>query len=423
MASKVTGSRTPSPSARVNTPPAPRFGFADPYEPYTPRKSARISSQHAATRKTATPRATSTRPHQPTSPRMSKRANAQSNAAMVSPVPSPRKKTHPASDSHRQPSATLTAEAAAEAAATLGLGDAKTASTTSISRATGMLPTPSKTPQKPPNKKTAEHIQTFARNLFGTEEETMPKRRPKKYSGVTLESFTREEESPIEIFTDFKDRVPVKDHSADNPFYGNAAVSEPSKRRSKRRLVHVPGHGAQSIEEASRRDDGMVYVFRGKKFFREFSDVDESQRHGPDTYEADTESELSRPSTRSTVKPRLLWSRRASENQNEDEEATTDEEDTRVAGDPDCPQTPKKAYAASVKTPEAPKYAPVSPPDTKRTTRSTNKLAHEGTPLKRASGRRSPFDTWPRTKEVRHTSTSKRHGESLAASTTKRTRA
>ncbi|RCI08162.1 hypothetical protein L249_6207 [Ophiocordyceps polyrhachis-furcata BCC 54312] len=418
MTSRATASRTPSPSGSVRTPPAPRHGFTDDWEPYSPpRKSVRISSQLAATRKAAaaaTPRTTSTRTHQPASPHISRRPNIA--ATMVSPVPSPRKKPAPAADAHRQPSGTLTAEAAAEAAATLGLADAKTASTASVSRASDMLPTPSKTPQKPPNKKTAAHIQTIARNLFGSDD----KRRPKKYSGMTLDSFTAvddDEKNVIEIFTDLQDRVPVKDHSADNPFFGDAAVAEPVKRRSKRRLVHVPGQGALSIEEASRRDDGMVYVFRGKKIFREFSQMDDSQ---PDT---SAESEASRPLTRSSVKPRLLFPRRVSD-KDEEEEATTDVEDTPVAGDLDGPHTPKQADDDLAKTPEAPKFAPVSPPDTKRTTRSANKLAHEGTPLKqRASGRRSPFDTWPRTKEVRHSSATKRHGESLTAPSTKRTRA
>ena len=86
------------------------------------------------------------------------------------------------------------------------------------------------------------------------------KRRAKKYSGVTLESFTAEEvEDPISIFTDSQDRVPEKDESFDNPFYGTA-TAEPTKRQTKRRVVHVPGEGAQPIEEAVRRDDGMVYV-------------------------------------------------------------------------------------------------------------------------------------------------------------------
>lgn len=127
-----------------------------------------------------------------------------------------------------------------------------------------MLPTPSKTPSKPPTKQSVQGLQSFARNLFQSEEDVMPnnkKRMPKKYSGMTLESFTAEaaDDDSIEIFTDSKERVPERDHSADNPFYGES-VSEPTKRRSKRRNVSVPGEKPQTVEEATERQDGMVYV-------------------------------------------------------------------------------------------------------------------------------------------------------------------
>lgn len=78
---------------------------------------------------------------------------------------------------------------------------------------------------------------------------------------MSLESFNAEEvEDPITIFTDSRERVPQKDESDENPFLSRAAPSEPTKRRSKRRQVAIPGEDAQSVEEASRRDDGMVYV-------------------------------------------------------------------------------------------------------------------------------------------------------------------
>lgn len=135
----------------------------------------------------------------------------------------------------------------------------------SVSRAGGMLPTPSKTPQKPPSDLTAADIKSFARNLFSSESAdlaTPNQKRTKKYTGASLESFAVEEvEDPIEIFTDSRDRVPTKDRTGVNPFYGDApAPPEPSKRRSKRRQVNVPGEGAQTVEEASGREDGMVYV-------------------------------------------------------------------------------------------------------------------------------------------------------------------
>lgn len=128
-----------------------------------------------------------------------------------------------------------------------------------------MLPTPAKTPKKAPTEKNPG-IQAIARNLFATEEEVMPspqKTRAKKYTGISLESFTAEDdEAPIEIFTDSNERIPQKVVSADNPFYGNAGrdVQEPARRRSKRHKVHVPGEGRQTIEEAMEREDGLVYV-------------------------------------------------------------------------------------------------------------------------------------------------------------------
>lgn len=77
---------------------------------------------------------------------------------------------------------------------------------------------------------------------------------------MTLESFRAEvAEEDIEIFTDSQDRIPKKDESKSNPFVGNAPAAEPSKRRTKRK-VHVPGEGSQSVDEASRREDGMIYV-------------------------------------------------------------------------------------------------------------------------------------------------------------------
>lgn len=86
------------------------------------------------------------------------------------------------------------------------------------------------------------------------------KRAPKKYSGMTLDSFTAEAaDDSIEIFTDSRERLPERDESAENPFYGET-VAEPTKRRSKRRNVSVPGEKAHTVEEASERQDGMVYV-------------------------------------------------------------------------------------------------------------------------------------------------------------------
>ncbi|KYK55063.1 hypothetical protein DCS_07024 [Drechmeria coniospora] len=431
MSSDAVGSGTPPRSARVQTPPAPRYGFHDSWEPYAPRKSARISSQRASNR-TPSPSPPRHR-RQPASPGTAKRPIGRSNVATISPALSPRKKSQPAIDPSRTISGSLTAEGTANAAAALGLDSAKAAQaapTASISRATGMLPTPSKTPQKRPNEKTAATIQSFARNLFTSDEEAIVpaprRRRAQMDAAATGECFTSGVVgNPIEIFTDSQDRIPEKDKSEENPFFNVAADAEPVKRKGKRRMVVIPGEGAQSVDKASRREDGMIYVFRGKKFFRKFSECEEAQAEGElDTSRIGVEPELTRPLTRSSVRPRLLFPARKPDETNDDEEAVTDVEDDYMSDAAAAnPQTPKKTDSTPAKTPEAPRYAPVSPPDTRRTTRSTNKLANAGTPMK-ASERRSPFDAWPRTKgEHKTSSTPKRPGDGLAAAAPKRTRA
>ena len=105
----------------------------------------------------------------------------------------------------------------------------------------------------------------------------------------------------------------------------------------------------------------------------------------------------------------------------EEEEAPTDVEDMDE-DEEECPQTPvKETKRAS--TPEAPKFAPVSPPDTKRTTRSMNKLLDEGTPMRKFNVRRTTsFDNWRRTKDSKPTTATKRAAETEASGSAKRTR-
>ncbi len=232
-------------------------------KPYSPRKSARISSQQTANR---TPSPNSAHHRSLATPRTSKKANSNSNAAMVSPVPSPRKKRQAPADTGRRVSGSLTAESTANAAAALGLSEPLPPSepdNASTSRSSGMLPTPSKTPIKPQNAKQPANVESFARNLFSSDEQAnIKKRRAKKYTGMTMDSFTVEEQDDaIAIFTDSQDRIPSKDASSSNPFNGNSSKGlDVHQRRSRRRQIHIPGEGAQSVDDATRREDGMVYV-------------------------------------------------------------------------------------------------------------------------------------------------------------------
>lgn len=420
MAATFDGSITPPPPTGIRTPPTPRLGYHDNWEPFTPRKSARISQR------TRTPSPNSSHRQQLRSPRTAKKSSKQTNPS-ISPMASPQKKRQPALDSVRRASSFMASQGI-QAATALGLdAPAQRPANLSVTRAAGMLPTPSKTPQKPPNEKTAANIMSIARNLFPSEtEEAMPspkKRRTKKYTGISMNSFKAEEvEEPIEIFTDSQDRIPTKDESDANPFYGDdAAPAEPTKRRSKRKQVNIPGEGAYSIDEASRREDGMVYVFRGKKFFRKFSDNDNEDMDELLDDENEDEVRLARPLTRSSIKPRLLFQTPKTKAMIEEEEAATDVEDEHIDQPVAEPQTPAKPHHKRASTPEAPKFAPVSPPDTRRTTRSTNKLVEQSTPIK-PTDRKSPFDSWRRTKEHKAASTSKRQGDTLTPAHAKRAR-
>ena len=138
---------------------------------------------------------------------------------------------------------------------------AKSVRRSTVSRTKDMLLTPSKTPRKVDVNKQVPALGHVARDLFNTQhDELTPRKRQKKYTGISLESFTAEEiEEPFDIFTDSRDRLPTKDESEANPFYGEVAVPETPKRRSKR-SVKIPGEGAQSVDAAARREDGMLYV-------------------------------------------------------------------------------------------------------------------------------------------------------------------
>jgi len=180
----------------------------------------------------------------------------------------------PPLDQDRRVSGHLTVEGTATAAASLGLygggssgkKDSR-AARTHTSNQIGMLPTPAKTPaRKDASAQNEANIAAIARSLFHAEDEVMPdskKKRAKKYSGFSMESFTAlDVEEPIKIFTDSHERIPEVDGSADNPFFGQgvAVPPEPTKRRSKRKHVSIPGEGKETIEGATRREDGLVYV-------------------------------------------------------------------------------------------------------------------------------------------------------------------
>ncbi|CAK7204475.1 hypothetical protein SEUCBS139899_007232 [Sporothrix eucalyptigena] len=448
MATTPLAAATPSPPPHIHTPPTPRLGFADSWEPFSPRKSSRIAaasknaSRPSAAARTPSPSAATRRAvRQLRSPKVSKQAAAPPqndtlqphpqhlDVASFSPAPTPRKKkTLPTAHFLSPEDALKSNRKPAEAQAAAG----------EYSRmGVGMLPTPAKTPSKKYHaaSQNESNIAAIARNLFHhndvdevmaspSKKPSTPSRKPKKYTGFSLESFA-EVEDEIPIFTDSQDRVPEADSSVENPFFGDGAAAGSSapeattRRRSKRNHVSIPGEGKQTVEDATRREDGLVYVFRGKKIFRKFEDSAEAQEE--DILDGMSSSGgKSKRLTRSAIKPRLLFPREDSLTETtpnagttDDEEADTDIEDRKIQSDDEVEEeveedeevtatsTPVDLLdkAAPNTPPHAPKFAPASPPITGRATRSGHKSAEEATPVKAAAPKkRSPFDGWRQTK-------------------------
>merc|ERR1711939_1137830 len=97
-------------------------------------------------------------------------------------------------------------------------------------------------------------------------------RKTKRYNGFSLESFRAEDGDGenIQIFTDNRDKVPEVDPRESNPFIEPPQDTrvKPVTGTSKRRKVRSVKPKDPQVEEAIKNDEGMVYVFRGKKVFR-----------------------------------------------------------------------------------------------------------------------------------------------------------
>lgn len=339
---------------------------------------------------------------------------------MASPATSPRKKQF---DSSRRAPGSLITEGAAAAAQSLGLTNQPHMhpGRASISAVGGMLITPAKTPQKPPTEESKAKIKEISRNIFS---ETKAPTSIKKRNQYTLDSFAsvNEADETIPIFTDSHERIPEVDRSAENPFYGDHIehVSGPRRRSKRQQTVYISGEGDVPIEEAVKRKDGMIFTFRGKKTFRKIEKEDAPQ----ELSDAETPR---RQSSRLALKPRLLFGAKPTVpeiniSDMDEEEATTDIEDHKMAMDTDEPATPTEVAHSAPPTPEAPRFAPASPPTTARSTRfgkkprlTTPMKGKKATPLQR-----SPFDGWRRVKS--EAPGEKRPGEDLASGSPKRTR-
>jgi hypothetical protein len=209
-----------------------------------------------------------------------------------------------------------------------------------------MLPTPSETPRKRPLQ-TEASLKSTARVLFparpATIEEVVPTpRKSRKTKNLfTLESFANATEEPsgkIQIFTDSKERVPTRDDEDENPFVVKKGKGKAKMIPQKSRKFDLR---TEKMNEAADRDEGMVYLFRGRKMFRKFhdgpssnasldSDDDQALPVEEKMLRRQVGPEAHRPLTRSSIKPRLLFKEEIKErnrqngHDEDDEEAETE---------------------------------------------------------------------------------------------------
>ncbi|OQO01340.1 hypothetical protein B0A48_12895 [Cryoendolithus antarcticus] len=402
---------TPPPrNTRIRTPPTPLHGpLHDKHEPYA-RRSTRTAAQQSPYGSLRDTRARHTTP-----PPTTRRGARFSGTQLSSPPSSP---ASPLTRSHKTPK-----KNPARRAVNGAQSDSDTSLRLSVTR-TSVLPTPNKTPMKRPA--VAMNAASRALNFqFHSPSDVMPTpRKHKKPRNSSMRGFDLYEdgaessEPAIPIFTDANARVPELDEAEDNPFVGPRKTG--SSGRAQKRGSAAKTEEEKEMEQAVARDEGLIYVFRGKKLLRRFESPTSSEQvanppSSPDSIRAQRTLKRNagpsahRPLTRSSIKPRLLFP--SSEPEVEvDEEALTDIEipvpaQANVKATPRKPVTSSSAYLAT-------------PPSTKRTSRiSTLAIPASGlatlleeeeetgvtstSPVVSNGKRRkitSPFDEWPRSK-------------------------
>ena len=193
-------------------------------------------------------------------------------------------------------------------------------------------------------------MSSTARVLFPSRPATIdevvptPRKSRKTKNLFTLESFAEhadENVEAIQVYTDSKERVPTPGVEDENPFLTKKGKGRDKAAPQKpRKSVDAK---TQKMNDAVDRDEGMVYIFRGRKVYRKFHDGPPSKASEAEAEaeEADLSGdeihlrrhigyEARRPLTRSSIKPRVLFQaeiqQRNHENgiEEDDEEAITD---------------------------------------------------------------------------------------------------
>ncbi|KEQ73012.1 hypothetical protein M436DRAFT_46972 [Aureobasidium namibiae CBS 147.97] len=350
----------PPPSSRLRTPPTPKHGAGyHSYDPYEPRRSQRVQRLHnihdkestsSSSRKSTLQRSSSTYTLSPPASPAVDRLEPQQTPARPTPVrQSLFTRNRPTNTPN--PNTTLFDFFAPQA---------------QLPTPASMLPTPNKSPFK----RDSNAMQSTARILNFKPQSTMPTPRKKAKSRLTLDDDDAVHEE-VQVFTDIQDRIPTVDRTEDNPFIG------PRKTRARTRAQTAPSSSTDADMEDDNADDdkGILYVFRGKKIFRRFEKAadehvdSDASSSSIDSLKRKAGVSASRPLTRSSFKPRLLWPSANSDGDADEEEALTDiDEDNVSAAEP----TLFAPVAQTDKTPSSKKVVahPATPPSSHRNTRS-----------------------------------------------------
>ncbi|KAJ5390637.1 uncharacterized protein N7496_001705 [Penicillium cataractarum] len=422
--------QTPPPDSLSNlrVPSAPLHGAKyDQYEPYPPRFSTRIASQRAARSMERTPE-----PVCPSSPsKMRSRGSPRKYPRVDGETDQSWKSIRKEAFGQQSDSSLSTSEPISEIS---GYPQRLSSSVShrhpsSLSHprpaATQALPTPAKTPSK----------RTIQGDLSSTSRTLFPstgKMSSKKPSPFSLESFETSSSNEIQIFTDSRDRIPTSGPTSGNPFSSQA--DSPVKKgkkaaarmqgagegaSSQRTSVTTPRrhHQSSSSEEdhSPNSDEGITMIFRGKKVFTKFADLDEQDddeddlglfASRPDLLAANPDIlHRVKPLTRSSIKPRVLFPAAIKSSPPLEEEDATDEEDAEVAEaqipEAQIPHITTKTPAVTPKSPQAPQA-----PGSTRLLRSNARLTAQdeetptGTNAAAKRKRISPFDQWLRKKQA-----------------------
>jgi hypothetical protein len=304
-----------------------------------------------------------------------------------------------------------------------------------------MLPTPSETPRKRPLQ-TEASLKSTARVLFparpATIDEVVPTpRKSRKTKGLfTLESFANaaeESSSKIQIFTDSKERIPTCDDEEDNPFVVKKGKAKAKATPQKPRKVDAR---TEKMNEAASRDEGIVYLFRGRKMFRKFHDGPSSNvsHDSEDDHDLPVDEKLlrrqvgpeaRRPLTRSSVKPRLLFQEEIKErNRNNGQDEDDEEAETEIEAHVATPS--RRKGKAGVHLPQ-PALETTPPPTVRKQKRGM--FIHPNLHIEVAidDSTEISFGSWSRVKSAHSSGSSvreskKRGGEPLEREADKRAR-